>query len=133
MKISGFLLIILFGCGHINQASKDYYESKKMRHGIVPLPNTVVKKLEAASVDRGKAIYQKHCLGCHGKNGEGDGAFASSGNRPANLKKLVEEVRDFKFFLTISQWQGDMPGWKEPINESEREDLTSYIKTFRNQ
>ena len=130
--ISLFLFLQIFSaCSRINQESKAYYDSKKMRHGIVPLSGKVVKKLELASVARGKVLYEKNCLSCHGVNGEGDGALAPKGTRPVNLRELAHEVRNFKFFISISQWQGDMPGWKEPINEIEREDLTSYIKSLR--
>ncbi len=46
------------------------------------------------------------------------GTGISMNPNPANLKKLAREVRDFKFFMSISQWPGDMPGWKEPSNEN---------------
>lgn len=129
---SAYLLILLsISCARINQPSKNYHEAKQMRHGIIPLSSRLVQKLEAASIERGKIIYQKHCLSCHGVNGEGDGAFAPRIPRPVNLRKLAHEVRDFKFFMSISEWQGDMPGWKEPMNENEKEDLTSYIKSLR--
>lgn len=77
-------------------------------------------------------LYEKHCLSCHGKNGEGDGPLAlKSDHKPANLRKLAKEVPNFKFFMSISQWQGDMPGWKEKFNETDREDLVAYIKSFK--
>lgn len=109
---------------------------EKVRHGIVPVMDSPKKsishKMAESSFERGKALYTTHCLGCHGETGVGDGPLALEMNpKPANLKKLAREVRDFKFFMSISQWQGDMPGWKEPFNDSDREDLVAYIKKFR--
>lgn len=102
-----------------------------MRHGIVPISSSLAKRLDGASVLRGKALYTHHCLSCHGANGEGDGPTIQEEDiAPANLKKLVSEVPNFQFFLSISQWQGDMPGWKEQFNPAERDDLETYIKTF---
>lgn len=34
------------------------------------------------------------------------------------------------FFISISQWDRRMPGWKESFTYGEREDLTAYIKSF---
>lgn len=95
-------------------------------------PKNIQQHFEQSSILRGKAIYNKHCLACHGDQGLGDGPDAGKQSHPpANLKKLVREVPDFKFFMSISQWDGKMPGWKDQFNESDREDLVAYIKTFR--
>jgi mono/diheme cytochrome c family protein len=92
----------------------------------------LVKKLDEASLARGRILYQENCLSCHGESGKGDGPDAQNQKYPpANLQKMVREVKDFTFFMSISQWQGDMPGWKEPFNDIEREDLVNYIKSFR--
>lgn len=81
---------------------------------------------------RGKILYEHNCFSCHGDKGQGDGPLAHQQDHPpANLQKMAREVKDFKFFMSISQWQGDMPGWKESYNDIDREDLVAYIKTFR--
>ena len=128
-----FLTLLIFGCARVNQESRDYYQSeKKMRHGIIPTetdPNLkpIVAKLDQASVDRGQILYQQNCLECHGVDGQGHQAGHL---KAVNLKKLAKEVNNFKFFMSISQWQGDMPGWKSPFSEADREDLTNYIKSL---
>jgi len=128
-----FLSILQLSCARINQESRDYYQDeKKMRHGIIPSDSNftvkqVQEKLDQSSVQRGLALYQKNCLECHGPDGEGQSSGKIKG---ANLKKLASEVNNFKFFISISQWQGDMPGWKSPLNENEREDLANYIKSL---
>jgi mono/diheme cytochrome c family protein len=130
MKYLAMSVVILFlSCSRINQQSNDYYQSKRMRHGIIPLTKVRVESLDQASIDRGESIYNAHCLSCHGKSGEGDGPQAPRGT--ANLRKLASEVRDFKFFMSVSQWDGKMPGWKEPFNAIESDDLVAYIKTLR--
>lgn len=122
-------------CAAVSQKEESKLR-EKVRHGIVPVSESAKKnipqKFAESSYERGKSLYKTHCLGCHGENGTGDGALAAGMNpKPANLRKLVRDVRDFKFFMSISQWQGDMPGWKEPFNDSDREDLVAYIKKFR--
>lgn len=141
--IFSLLILIFISCSNINRQQREYYESQhpKFRHGIIPLGSssdkkekkpTLSQKLEAASVERGKAIYVQHCLSCHGDHGRGDGPLAKEQkHRPMDLQKTAREVSDFKFFMSISQWQGDMPGWRDSFNEAEREDLVAYIKSLR--
>lgn len=126
------ILLATLSCSRINVESRDAYNKEKMRHGVVPLSSGLSRKMDEASVQRGKSLYQTHCLSCHGLSGLGDGPEAQNQERrPANLRALVSDVPNFKFFMSISQWQGDMPGWKEPFNEMDREDLVAYIKTFK--
>ncbi len=90
------------------------------------------EKLDQASMERGRVLYTQHCLHCHGEKGQGNGPDAThQSQKVANLRELVSEVKDFDFFMSISQWKGNMPGWKDHFNEAEREDLVTYIKSFR--
>lgn len=104
-------------------------------HGIIiKLKNSkkYAERLNQDSIKRGLQLYTNHCVSCHGKTGKGDGPDALQRiPKPANLKKLVNEIDDFSFFMNISVWQGSMPGWKERFSPLEREDLVAYIKTFR--
>lgn len=137
MKILFISLVLLAACSRINQSSRDYYqEQHKVRHGLVPLtvakPRPVSSKLKDESIARGKVLYERDCLRCHGASGVGDGPDAGKQkHKPMNLRETVMEVRDFEFYLSISQWQGEMPGWKEPYSAADREDIAAYLKTFR--
>jgi cytochrome c553 len=141
-KFIVLFLLSLMSCSQINTEERAHYEESKssnMRHGIIvvePDLNTSSKhfeKLDAESIARGKVIYQRDCLSCHGAQGKGDGPRATAqGIRPANLKKMVNEVPSFKFHMAVSQWQGTMPGWKNPYSASELDDLSTYLKSFRN-
>jgi len=122
---------VLFSCAQVDKSGNEVFR-QKVRHGVVPLPLSREQKFKASQFEHGKSLYRTHCLVCHGEKGLGDGsAGASLSPRPANLQQLVKEVRDFKFYMSISQWQGEMPGWKEPLSEADREDLVIYLKSFR--
>jgi mono/diheme cytochrome c family protein len=42
--------------------------------------------VSAASIAAGEALYQKHCAGCHGDTGKGDGAMGTELDpKPSNL------------------------------------------------
>jgi hypothetical protein len=105
------LLSLLVCCAHVTQKTEQHYD--RIRHGIVPIESipAIQNKIDLASKERGRILYNKHCLYCHGEYGQGNGAGAANlRHKPANLQKLVREVPNFKFFMAISQWQGDMPG-----------------------
>jgi mono/diheme cytochrome c family protein len=128
--VRALALLLLFSCAQVEKAPQPSHP--KVRHGVVPLTTPVEKKIQSAQLNLGKALYRQHCLACHGEKGQGDGFAAKTMQpKPANLQQLVREVRDFKFFMSISQWEGEMPGWKEPFNEADREALVIYLKTFR--
>lgn len=124
-----FFLFSMSSCSRVNPKFQDYSESKRMRHGVIPLAEVSREKIDQGAIDRGEKIYMQSCLQCHGKSGEGDGPLAPRGT--ANLRKLVTEVRNFKFFMSVSRWQGSMPGWKNQLNSAESDDLVAYIKTLR--
>ena len=123
-----FLLVLLlvFSCTRLNTVEREVYAHKQMRHGIVPLstpkPITIKKEMQKESFQRGQVIYQKNCLECHGENVKGDGVLAKQQKvKPANLQRTLKEVEHFEFYLSISQMQGEMPGWRTPLDHRDRE------------
>jgi len=106
-----------------------------LKHGILRMYHDTHSKgapfeeLDPKSVARGKEIFRNHCMSCHGDKGLGDGPFAKAQmQRPANLAELAHDIPDFKFFMKISQWNGNMPGWNEPFSKKETSDLETYLK-----
>lgn len=129
LKLPGILLSLLFfGCSSIHQEAWENTQIKMRGHGITPLSANLEHRPHPSSIHRGQVLYRKHCLSCHGALGDGQGTGTPKGQSPADLRTLAKRVRHFKFFLSISQWQGNMPGWEEPLNELDREDLAAYIK-----
>lgn len=141
MKTKIYLLPLIFiACTTVNRESRDYYyESRPVRHGVIPVEGFSVEnkkaevvKYDPESVTRGKVLYENHCMQCHGTSGIGDGEKAKELHiKPANLQATVKAVSNFKFFMSISEWKGTMPGWSTPLSEKQREDLVAYIKTLK--
>ncbi len=130
--------LVISSCSIINPNEQAEYEARQLRHGIIPRMDVSKAKTgsnqnpDGTSVTRGKEIYQSHCLSCHGDKGLGDGPDAKAMKTPpANLRKTVAEVDNFDFYISISNWIGKMPGWKEPLTETQRRDVANYIKLFR--
>ncbi len=93
------------------------------------------------SANRGKALYVRYCVSCHGPEGDGRGESAPYLDpKPRDFTKAVFKCRstpsgtlplDSDLYDTISRgvYSSAMPQWK-PLLRQERVDLVAYIKTF---
>jgi mono/diheme cytochrome c family protein len=90
---------------------------------------------------RGKALYVRYCIFCHGPDGDGRGESAPYLDpKPRDFTKAIFKCRstpsgslplDTDLYDTISRGihASGMPSWK-PLLRQERADLVAYIKTF---
>lgn len=90
---------------------------------------------------RGKALYQRYCIFCHGTDGDGNGESAPFLDpKPRDFTKAMFKCRstpsgtlplDTDLYDTISRGvhASGMPSWK-PLLRQERVDMVAYIKTF---
>lgn len=93
------------------------------------------------SAKRGKALYERYCIFCHGPSGDGRGESAPYLDpKPRDFTKAVFKCRstpsgslplDSDLYDTITRGihASGMPSWK-PLLRRERVDLVAYIKTF---
>ncbi len=138
--INGLILLLVGSCAQINQESREHhFKGRAMRHGFIPLEKKTVEEEESKKIisynveaaDRGKVVYRKNCMECHGQEGEGDGPRGKKlYMKPANLKKAVHAVPDFSFYMSISEWEGEMPGWENVLTDKEIKDVSEYIKSL---
>ena len=94
-----------------------------------PLPNTI------ENTDAGKAIWTRECLVCHGDAATGKGPYrAGIEPVPPDFSAHADYVpfTDGDYFWRISEgvpWTA-MPTWKVLYSETERWQLTHYIRSF---
>ena len=116
-------------------AWRETFEPQAIAVSVMALPNTP----EQAA--RGKLVYERRCVGCHGVNGDGNGPAATFLDpRPRNFT-----LGSFKFRTTPSgslptdgdlyrtltrgvRWTA-MPTWHE-LPEKDRIAVIAYVKTF---
>ena len=87
------------------------------------------------TVAEGKVIYQRFCIHCHGKTGQGDGTVPSNSEYPPppsytsnNLKDLPEG----KMFHTITYGKGMMGSHASQLNKKDRWLVIQYVKYLQN-
>jgi cytochrome c oxidase cbb3-type subunit I/II len=98
-----------------------------------------------ALIPKGKRVYQRRCIGCHGAKGDGKGPAARFfKTKPRDFTSGIFKFRstgggantlpsDQDLFITITHglWGTPMPPWYK-ISSEERLAVIQYIKTFSN-
>jgi len=80
--------------------------------------------------DKGKQIFVKHCAGCHGDRGKGDG-YTLLGADPANLTSpATKKKSDAALLNTIHEGKSSMPSWKVRLSEQDSRDVLAYVRTL---
>ena len=122
------------------------------REAFVSTQLTAGVALQSSSMERsqdilprGKQVYLRRCVGCHGVKGDGNGASARFLTpKPRDFTSGMFKFRstdgganslpsDEDLFITVSHglWGTAMPPWYE-ISAQERLGVIQYIKTFSN-
>lgn len=84
---------------------------------------------------KGKAVYEKHCLVCHGPQGKGDGPagrmlkppaadFTSPESRKKSEEELMQVVDNGKPGTAMAPFKGQ-------LSKAELSDLMGYLMTLR--
>jgi mono/diheme cytochrome c family protein len=85
----------------------------------------------AESIDRGRKLFEKHCVVCHGPEGRGDTAAAARLNpKPANLVRMAGHHPDGDIAWKIANGRGPMPAWKETLSQKDIWHLTNFVQSL---
>lgn len=89
---------------------------------------------DKASVAAGKALFGQYCATCHGNSGKGDGVASKGLNPPPRnfTGKFKFGKDDASLFKTIGKGSPGtaMPGWAATMNDKQRWQVVSFIKTL---
>ncbi|MDH4087390.1 MAG: c-type cytochrome [Nitrospira sp.] len=86
---------------------------------------------KSANVAKGEKIFVRHCAGCHGHEGKGDG-YLLLGPEPANLTRPATKAKsDAALLQTIHEGKPNMPSWKVRLSENESRAVLAYIRTLK--
>lgn len=81
----------------------------------------------------GQAVYEKHCLRCHGNTLDGNGPDSRDLTvRPANLQSpLIRAKTDWELLVTISNGVlfSPMHGFRGKLTDQQMLDVLSYIRS----
>jgi mono/diheme cytochrome c family protein len=82
---------------------------------------------------KGKAVYEQHCLACHGAKGKGNG-YPFLKPPPADLSAFATRSRtDAELLVTIRHGPpgNAMGAWKVALTEEESRHVLAYVRTLQ--
>jgi mono/diheme cytochrome c family protein len=83
------------------------------------------------SINFGKELYTQFCADCHGKSLDGNGPTVGDlKTKPPHLMQRVKHHSDGDFFWKIQHGKGEMPSFKEDLQEKEIWHIINYIKSL---
>lgn len=99
---------------------------------VLPVPAVMQAQDYPPDVTRGKAVYGRHCQGCHGPEGRGDGpAAASLKVKPADFHRFGSFLKsDEELLRTIEHGVvfSPMHSWRGQLTDGEMQDVLAYIR-----
>ena len=88
----------------------------------------------ATSIAAGAALYDRHCVACHGPSGAGDGPAAAGLPRPpADLRAphtLHHTAGDLFWWVSRGIPHAGMPGFAGTLDEEQRWDLINFVRAL---
>ncbi len=89
-----------------------------------------------ATVEKGKVIYDKFCLHCHGAKGAGDGKVVTNGNYPqppAYDGAALKDLPEGKLFHSLVHGKNiAMGSHASQLSKEERWEVVQYVKYLQN-
>jgi len=84
--------------------------------------------------ERGREIYEKYCMECHGETGRGDGPRAPLlAPRPGNFVSAATSTKSDAELLGIITYGAPrtaMRGWKDELTEEGRLNVLAFIRSL---
>ena len=83
--------------------------------------------------ERGKVVFERRCVPCHGAQGKGDG-YPFLKPPPADLSAAVTRNKtDADLLITIRHGHPDtaMGAWKVALTDGETRDVLAYVRTLQ--
>lgn len=107
-----------------------------LRKELGPAYDAPVAGLDNANVSGGKALYEKHCMSCHGGTGRGDGP--SGKGLPTPPADLTDSYHA-RYYADAGRIQiirkghveEGMPAFEGTLTEAQIRDVYAYLLKFR--
>lgn len=100
---------------------------------VIVAASSSAAETRPGNLKKGQALYQQHCLRCHGARLDGRGPDAAKFHvRPADFHKYLSRVKgDLELEVTIRQGRKltAMHDWDNLLTDQEVYDLIAYIRS----
>ena len=79
-------------------------------------------RAEAQDAEKGKQLYAKNCLHCHGRN------MVTPGTVAYDLRQFPEDDKA-RFQTSVMKGKKNMPPWGDKLTPEQVDDLWAYVLT----
>jgi mono/diheme cytochrome c family protein len=81
-------------------------------------------------VTKGTTLFARHCAGCHGPEGKGDG-YKLLGPDPAHLTApSITKKSDTDLLKAIHKGRPNMPAWESRLSDEDSRDVLAYVRSL---
>jgi len=105
--------------------------------GTLMTPLVLLAQEYPPDVTRGKVVYERHCLACHGPRGWGDGPNALILRiPPANFHRFNSYLKSDEELLRTIEYgvvYSPMHAWRGQLTDGEMQDVVAYIRLLSQQ
>jgi mono/diheme cytochrome c family protein len=128
------VIVLAISFGNVPESVLSAHEKGESKHWMAPREaanrrNPVARTRD--SIERGKILFQTHCVCCHGEKGRGDGAAVLGlRQKPPDLGKMARHHPDGDLAWKIAEGRGAMPGWKQILPEEAIWDLVNFVRSL---
>jgi mono/diheme cytochrome c family protein len=90
------------------------------------------RPFDAAAEERGKALFARYCVPCHGKEAKGDGPVSAKFPPAPNLRyAAICKRTDGLLYGTLTAGGKAMPPMREGTTSRDRWDLVAYVRSMQ--
>ncbi len=86
------------------------------------------------NMQQGQALFNVHCIACHGKQGSGDGPVTGPDRFPAPPSLHTDQARSYRdgtIFHIVTAGTEKMPGYADKLNPTERWQVVHYLRALQ--
>lgn len=90
-------------------------------------------KMNKENIEKGREIYTRMCVHCHGETGKGDGTIAARGKISGipDYSTKLKDLPEGKMFHTLTHGKGLMGSHASQINQKERWQVIQWVKCLQ--
>jgi len=90
------------------------------------------REASEARLQRGQYLYERMCLVCHGKTGQGDGPIAAKYTEPPAFNgRALRDYKPGQIYHAIVKGFGGMPSHEAQLDDNDRWDVIMYVQKLQ--
>jgi mono/diheme cytochrome c family protein len=104
-----------------------------VQSSLTPAGNvtTQLASSDSSAVEDGRSLFLANCIGCHGRNADGNTASGKAWRVPDLRAAQVQSRNDQQLLQIMRSGKGRMPGWNGILAESDLQHLLAYIRSLK--